>query len=213
MDDVSKIRDARARLRAELERVSADLFERRAQHRRASLLAEADAGVASERDQLAGEVDALEKRRTTLNAALEEAAAVEQEAAERALAARRDDDWKAVARLLVEREEAAGALDRLIREAGSVYREMERLRSEAASRASAHLPMRLASAADVGGLDYYVRWLMHESGFEFIDGAGLGIDRRNPPTLRDFAASASRRVMAHRPAPEIAHPEPTDTAA
>ena len=135
-----------------------------------------------------------------LGAAQKLAADMAREASGKALLARRDSDWASAADLLDEALTTARALDSVLRSAGDLYSQLQRLTAEAAARVGRHLN-RPEYAVPLPDLETPLKLVLSNNGGPQA-GPTLHLDaaERARASIAHVIEIHSRQVMTHRPA-------------
>ena len=185
------------------------VFEARQELRGLALLAEVDAGMAVQRDRVRARLKEAESRLVELMAAQEAARDLGREAKQRALEARKGEDWQAAAGLLEEAASTARALNAMAGQMGELYRRLKAELDTATGHVTRHMARQEhALLIQPPNLDDTLRLVLSNAGGPPVDPMRM---LTVAPSLTEAVAHHAAMVLRHRPAtipaPEDSHHE------
>ena len=162
-------------------------------------LAEVDPSSRPALLKLRSRLEAAEARVVELSAAEVVGRDMAAEAQRRALEARKDGDWQVAADLLADAAVTAQSLDSLLRSAGDLYSQLQRLMAEAASRVGRHLS-RPELAVPLPDLETPLKLVLSNNGGPQAGPTlHLSAGERDEATIAAVIEQHSRQVLARRP--------------
>jgi hypothetical protein len=201
--DVARASAAISLVANRLAEAQANVAEMRRTVGEAAFLAEVDPSSRPALLELRARLAAAESRVDELTAAEAVGRDMAAEAQRRVLEARRNSDWSAAADLLADATVTAQSLDSLLRSAGDLYSQLQRLMASAAARVGRHLS-RPEHNIPLPDIDDTLRLVLSNAGGPQA-GPTLHLDaaERARATIAHVIEIHGRQVMARRPTSTI----------
>jgi hypothetical protein len=199
--DVIRANQAIALVNARLGEAQLEVFELRKQVGESAFLAEVDPSQRKALLALRDKLHAAEARVAELTAAESVGRDMAHEAQRRALEARKDGDWQAVADLLTEAEVTGAALDSLLAQVGSLYQQLRQQMAEAGRRVSPHLA-RPEYNVPLPNFDLTLKLVVANGGGPPVPGREvqhLDPAERAQASIAAVVTRHARQVMGYRP--------------